>query len=459
MSRRGIAVRVLLGSVVVAGLLCAAVFVAILVIDERVGDEYSRGMRLHNARMLESLPPKEAMDRMVAYRRGIPVFSSAMWIVDEQDRVLASSVDEPLPAFWRTFPRPGKVHEDVAVDDFSALRLAAPEPRYLLTERRDTLYFHKDRGLKAVWGFVIALCSFLLTFSLLIGYLRKKSVEAKVVLDRLANGDLKARFAIQRFDELGSLLLDFNRMADEIELLVGRVREAESARRQLIQDLGHDLRTPLMSLQASLDALVADGPVMRREDRERILRTCRAEIEYFGELVEGLTFVAQMDEPRYKAATERVNLRELLTQQLALYQSHAHGGAPPLRWALDSRVPRLNADLLGDPSLLARMIRNLFDNAASFARRSVTATLDYGADGRLRLGIADDGPGMAPEEIEGYGKSRVRRIHRRTSGHRYSYGLGSTIVRRIVELHDGRLEVRSADGGTVVEIELPAAQH
>ncbi|EQD54194.1 HAMP linker domain protein, partial [mine drainage metagenome] len=108
---------------------------------------------------------------------------------------------------------------------------------------------------------VSAFAGLLITFV----YLRQKSMEAKEILGSLEKGDLKARFPISRLDEFGSLMTDFNRMAQAIEDLVSRVEDTDRARQELLHELGHDLRTPMTSLKASVDTLTAHGDKMSPE--------------------------------------------------------------------------------------------------------------------------------------------------------------------------------------------------
>src|SRR6185437_14301757 len=120
----------------------------------------------------------------------------------------------------------------------------------------------------------LALLVFLFGVSILIAmvityfYLRKKSGEARVVLAKLEKGDLRARFEIKRLDEIGSLMVDFNRMASEIERLVHRIQETETARKILLEELSHDLRTPLTSLNTSVDTLNDHWEEMPREEQQ-----------------------------------------------------------------------------------------------------------------------------------------------------------------------------------------------
>lgn len=449
---------------VCAAFLCVLLWLVAEIIDQKNSGEFSRGMRLLSARVIESGPPQETMPRLIAYRADNPLFSALMWVVTDKGEILASNTEEPLPSTWHSLPRPENIHDVTSLFRISAIRLDFPQPRYLVSYSLHPSIFYKNRIEKAGVGFLVMMLAGMTALSLVFYYLRRKSCEAKKVLRSLEKGDLKARFSIQRFDEVGNLMLDFNRMADEIERLVGQLREAENCRRLLMRELGHDLRTPLMSLQPSFDALVADWRVMRSGHREQILKTCQMEISYFAELVDGLLFIAQMDEPRYKTAAELVDLREVLAHQVRLQETGSRSSGESVQWVVENHLPVQGAKLLGDTQLLQRMIRNLFDNAARFAATRVTVKV-RSRENRLCLQISDDGSGMTPEDIEQFGRVRNRRMSKQRDQSRLSLGLGSVIVRRIVELHQGRIHIRSHRAGdsqirqgTLVEVEFPRAR-
>jgi K+-sensing histidine kinase KdpD len=291
-----------------------------------------------------------------------------------------------------------------------------------------------------------ALISMLMTFF----YLRSKSKEAREVLLRLERGDLKARFQIKQFDEMGNLMLDFNRMAAEIERLVGRLEETEQARKMLFQELSHDLRTPLTSLRASVDTLALHWEEMPTSDRKAVVSVCQTEIAYFMQLLENLLFIAQMDEPRYKKTTEAVNIAEILDSELRVRQTQEMASPSRLNWELDLPAARIQAKIPGDSHLIRRLVKNVLENASRFAKRKVKVSLRE-RDSHFILEVEDDGPGMTAEQVESFGKVRNRRVLDSAEGSHVSLGLGSVIMKKILDLHNGSLTVRSRKAGTLSE--------
>src|SRR5262249_2643324 len=126
----------------------------------------------------------------------------------------------------------------------------------------------------------------------------------------------KARFPIGgRLDELGQAMNRFNKMADEIERLVERLRSTEKSRIALLQDLTHDLRTPIASLKNLLATIEKKRQSRQDNDAEIIsemLSLSQREVDYLEKLVEDLLFLAQVSEPRYRVEQDLVSLLEIV---------------------------------------------------------------------------------------------------------------------------------------------------
>jgi signal transduction histidine kinase len=104
---------------------------------------------------------------------------------------------------------------------------------------------------------------------------------------RLAGGKLESDLPVEGYDEIAGLAGDFNRMAARLEEAAAREREMEQARRDLIAAVSHDLRTPLTSIRALIEA-VADGVAADPETKERYLSSAKNEIARLGRLVDDL---------------------------------------------------------------------------------------------------------------------------------------------------------------------------
>ena len=272
-------------------------------------------------------------------------------------------------------------------------------------------------------------------------YLRGRSTQVKQVIARIESGDLGARFAGDRLDAVGGLMLDFNRMADEIQRLVARLETTERARRELLQELGHDLRTPLTSMRTAIEALAAHGNAMSSAERDEFMNVVSGELAYFSKLIDDLFFIAEIDEPRYRKNAERIDLAGVLASEVLAAQAGPRGGRD-VRIEFTGDEDAGACAIRGDAYLVSRLFRNALDNAARHAHSYVRASVRTSEAG-IDIVIEDDGEGMAAETIATFGQRRNRRFFGSAGSNATSLGLGSVIMRTIVDLHHGRLAITS----------------
>lgn len=282
--------------------------------------------------------------------------------------------------------------------------------------------------------------------------MKKNVMVADKVISDLQSGNLKARLPVAGTDDISQSMIRFNHMAEEIENLVGRLHASEEARSRLLQELTHDLKTPVASLKNMLETLSRGGDNLSREVRGELLALSFREVDYFARLVDDLLLLAQVSEPRYKTEKTLVNVIEILSEEAD--DASARKG-PTSNVVLHASFHDLNQELVGDAHLLKRLFRNVLDNAFSFAKSSVAVKADI-TDKKLVIQIIDDGPGFSKETLESFGKRRITRFEKKDVNGRISIGLGSVIMLTIVELHRGKMvATNTPDGHGKVIIELP----
>jgi signal transduction histidine kinase len=446
--------RILVVSLLFGVGLGIASFFALRALNESSSADWRRHTALFMAQTVESGPFDESV-RDRRFRAGRRAQGADIWVVGPDGTVLATNAGRPLPVAWAELSKPAAVHELTVhyrpfrlFPDLVLVRLESQGEAYLLIESRRT------PGGGAVWVeaafflFVVGI-AVLIALVMTYAYLRRKSREARVVLARLEKGDLAARFELRGVDEVGELMLDFNRMASEIERLVLRLRETEATRRNLLEELSHDLRTPLTSLRTSIETMVEHSDEMPAEQRKEFLDVCRAELSYFVHLIDDLFFIADLGEPRYKKAVRAIDVSTQIEEELRSRRM----SAGKLRWTGSSGR---SAPVLGDPLLVLRLIKNAFDNAAKHARSEISVGIQP-RDGAVEVTIDDDGPGISDEAIASFGNRRLNREASEGTGPASSLGLGSVIMKTILELHGGRLKIeRLPSGGTRLTLTLPS---
>lgn len=264
--------------------------------------------------------------------------------------------------------------------------------------------------------------------------LRTKIVLADSVLAELQKGNLKARFPIKSMDEIGQAMTRFNNMADEIERLVEQIRSADKSRMSLLQELTHDLRTPIASMKNLLETLNS-GKALSDQVRNELTSLATTEIHYFERLIEDLLILAQVSDPKYLLIHENIDLHELVKEEAENKASQIGFNKIELTIDIDPRT----INVQGDALLIKRLMRNALDNAFSFAKTQVQVRLNSIDDKWAQISIIDDGSGFSESSIDSFGIRRSSRILDTKSGGRISVGLGSVIMKNISHLHRGRV--------------------
>lgn len=237
-------------------------------------------------------------------------------------------------------------------------------------------------------------------------------------------------------DELGRLADTFNELLNRIESAAGR-------QRQFVADAAHELRSPIASLQAQAEVAARHpDPASSTARAEGIV----TDAQRLSHLVDDLLALARLDaSPRHHRQV--VDLDDLVL-----------GEARRLR----DRGPRVDTghvsagQVLGDPSALGRVVRNLLDNAVRHAASVVTVRLVADSDA-VTFVVADDGSGIPEADVERVFE-RFTRLDDARSRDAGGAGLGLAIVRDVVESHLGTVRLEDNDPGARFTVTLPAQQ-
>ncbi len=289
-------------------------------------------------------------------------------------------------------------------------------------------------GVTALVAAVIAL-----VLALLIGRRALRPlVRARGAAERVAaSQDPSLRIPEGRPDEVGRLVRAMNRMLARLEEAQTRLRESLAEQRRFAADASHELRTPLTALRGDVE-LVRSYP-LPDEEREAVLDEIESAIDAMGRTVSGLLSLARSEGADADAA-EAVDVEELLN---SLVQP---GEGPEVTDGASG------AAAWGDPDLVRAILVNLLSNARRHGER-VTCSLERDGDWVVAA-VADDGPGIAPEDRERIFDRFYRAPPLRgTPGS----GLGLPIARAAAESLGGSLRLRDRGPGATFEVRLPAA--
>ncbi|HEX4033270.1 MAG TPA: ATP-binding protein [Solirubrobacteraceae bacterium] len=292
----------------------------------------------------------------------------------------------------------------------------------------------------AIGGTITLAVALLAGVLLAAGFARPLARMARIAA-RVDAGDLSPRIEYQGLPDETRIL------ADAFDHMLDRLEEAFARQQAFVSDASHELRTPLTAIRGQLEVLARRESPDAAEVR-RVQGLVQAEVDRMTRLTEDLLLLAHTDESRF-IRREAVALEPFLADLLESAQA-----TTDRRLTLDARTPGI---LNADPDRLAQALRNLIRNAVEQTPDGGRIELgaSEAADGRARIWVDDDGPGI--DEAE---RDRVfDRFHRadlaraRAGG---GTGLGLAIVRAIAEAHGGRAWASTSPlGGARVVIELP----
>jgi signal transduction histidine kinase len=271
-------------------------------------------------------------------------------------------------------------------------------------------------------------------------YLVNPLKKLTLATQRLARGNFNVHVAVMQKDELGELAASFNHMA-------GELKQLEQMRQDFVSNVSHEIQTPLTSIRGFSKAL--RGSEIEESERERYLEIIERESERLSRLSDNLLKLASLESEHHPFHPSTLDLDEQLRRIVVFYE--------PL-WSekqldMDLSLPRVK--IAADSDQLNQVWMNLIGNAVKFTPVGghIFVKLVPLRD-RVQIWIQDNGIGIAEEDqsriFERFFK--VDQARQRDTGS----GLGLAIVRKIIDLHQGTIEVRSEQGkGTQFLVTLP----
>ena len=261
---------------------------------------------------------------------------------------------------------------------------------------------------------------------------------------RVADGDFTATTDISRSDEVGTLARAFDAMAADLEIADRRRRDNDAARREFLTAVGHDLRSPLGSLQAAIEAL-QDGVAT---DTERYLDSMERDVNALHRLVDDVFLLSRLEAGAVELKLQSVDVTEIADEAIEVLRPTARRLGIDVALRAPGSITTATA-----PEALGRVMRNLIDNAIRHSETSVVVSLQV-AD-HLQVRVTDDGAGFPPDFVERAFDSFTRADAARTRDGSGT-GLGLAIAHRFVTALGGTIRAEPGPGGAV-EFSLPVS--
>lgn len=238
----------------------------------------------------------------------------------------------------------------------------------------------------------------------------------------IKTGDLSRRV------ELGSRWDDLSNMAAVLNLLLDRIEELMIGVKQVSDNIAHDLRTPLTRMRNKIESL-SDSEQKQTliEESDNILSTFNA-----------LLRISRLETEKQRSQFSQVNLKDIVCDVAEFYEPLAEERGITLQ------IDVADALITGDRDLLFQAYANILDNALKFTPENRTIEITLLKDSNIEITFKDSGSGVPENEIGNIFDRFYRGEKSRSSS---GTGLGLSLVKAVIELHDGRVKAQNTDTG------------
>lgn len=298
--------------------------------------------------------------------------------------------------------------------------------------------------------FKLALFCFLLScvillFVLISGSFFVKSIvhpvrEIGKAVNQMTEGDLSVRIERKSNDELGELCETINHMADALS-------NSEQLKNEFISSVSHELRTPLTAIQGWSETILSLG-MDDKEAMQKGMRVITHETERLSDMVEELLDFSRIQSGRFKLVKDRLDILAELEEVVLIYTERARRDEKELIYHDVALLPVI----YGDKNRIRQVFINIIDNALKYSDPGDRVTVSAEVlENEVKIIVEDTGCGISQKDLQ-----HVTEKFFKANNTRRGSGIGLAVVREIIEMHDGNLEIDSVEGeGTTVTIILP----
>ncbi|WP_312148082.1 MULTISPECIES: sensor histidine kinase [Paenibacillus] len=259
---------------------------------------------------------------------------------------------------------------------------------------------------------------------------------------KIAAGELETRLSIRSNDEIGFLAEAINDLAVDLQ----RYRDT---RQEFLANISHELRTPITYLEG-YTKVIKDGLYETEGERDLYLDIIHQEAHRLQHLVDDLFELAKMEEGKVTLTQEWIDLSQLAEQAVRRVELKAKEKGLHLKLQLSGDAYMIR----GDQKRMEQIIMNLLENAIRYTDEGeIIVHVEFAADAATLI-VEDTGIGIPEEELP-YIFERFYRVEKSRSRQYGGSGLGLSIVKKLVELHGGKIRMMSQPGaGTRCEVQL-----
>lgn len=265
----------------------------------------------------------------------------------------------------------------------------------------------------------------------------------------VSSGNYDVQVNASSFDEIGELGSDFNEMVRKLKASQEEIERLENRRRQFIADVSHELKTPLTTISGVIEGL--KNGMIPEEERERGIQLVSQEAKRLIRLVNENLDYEKIRSNQVKLHKELINLMEMF--EIVKEQLSIQAEAEKNEILIDADEDVM---VYADYDRLIQIFINIVKNSIQFTKNGKIYLRGRTGHNETIIEIEDTGIGMEKEEIENIWQRFYKADLSRTNNKYGEFGLGLSIVKQLVLLHNGEINVTSKKGeGTKFEIRLP----
>ncbi|MDO4730983.1 MAG: HAMP domain-containing sensor histidine kinase [Clostridia bacterium] len=257
--------------------------------------------------------------------------------------------------------------------------------------------------------------------------------QISVAVRNFTKGDFSQRVKIQRNDEIGDLAQAFNNMAESLSV-------SEDARRSFIANVSHELKTPMTTISGFIDGII--DQTIPQEKEKYYLEIVSEETKRLSRLVTMMLDLSRIDNDSMELRKEKVNITSIIAKIIIGFEKRIEEKNINI-YGLDNIS---DITLLGDYDKLYQVVYNLIDNAVKFTPDNGYINIIVKQEDKIvSVEIENSGMGISAEDVP-FIFDRFYKTDKSRSKDKKGMGLGLYIVKKIINLHSGNIEVQSIEG-------------
>lgn len=371
----------------------------------------------------------------------------------ESDTTFPFLGDDPRDVDEKKVFSAARITENGVVQGYLYIILGGQEYDNIAQKLQES-HIIKLSSLVILFSLLFALIAGLILFSFMTGRLKRLS-KAMDIFKREAELDSDTAYdgaGHSSGDEITRLAATFEQMAARINQQMHDLRKTDTLRRELVANVSHDLRTPLATLQGYIETLLLKEQTLSEEQRKDYLKIAIQHCEHLNRLVSELFELAKLDSEETIVHREAFSLEELVQDIAQKFALAAQKKNINIVTNIGKELPFVSADI----GLIERVLENLIENALRHTPQGGTVSLVLTPDNKnVTVQVSDTGCGIPQEELPNIFE-RFYQVDKSRKDQQGGAGLGLAIAKRILNLHGGAIEVKSAlNSGSTFSFQLP----